>query len=354
MRVIDCQGLAGSFTLGCVVAGFELVGVRALPGGFGVDNLETNRDVLGNGWEVQIGPEEEWEPARVELVAGNPPCSGFSGLNTSKGAMTRGPDSKINDCMWSFAKYAARCQPQVAVFESVQAAGKDRVRGGRQLMRDMWNYVCDQSGVRYGLTHLFMSGAAVGAAQMRHRYFWVLSAVPFGVELPELQFIATYAHAIGDLVGLDNQWESQELAVVGGSWLVGAQHAHGIPKLNTDATVDAHVWPTEQAAALRYQVLYPHWRPGETLKEAAQRYQKRYGRAPRGWPEKNWRNIIAPDHWSINGIVRVRWDRPGYVITGAGGWSFVHPEENRLLSLRECARLMGFPDEWTWTAARSV
>jgi len=75
-RAVDVLGFAGGFTLGTVQAGFELVGKRELPGGFGVDNCLANRHLLGHNWDVQVGTPESWEVMpEAELVFGNPPCS---------------------------------------------------------------------------------------------------------------------------------------------------------------------------------------------------------------------------------------------------------------------------------------
>jgi len=63
-------------TLGVVRSGFELVGKRELPGGFGVKNCEVNRHLLGDRWQAQVSEPEAWEVVRdVGLVFGNPPCS---------------------------------------------------------------------------------------------------------------------------------------------------------------------------------------------------------------------------------------------------------------------------------------
>lgn len=76
-RALDVMGFAGGFTLGVVQAGFKLVGKRELPGGFGVANCEANRHLLGNDWRTEVGPSEEWTTVRdVQLLFGNPPCSG--------------------------------------------------------------------------------------------------------------------------------------------------------------------------------------------------------------------------------------------------------------------------------------
>ena len=104
---IDCQCFAGGFTLGLVQAGFKLIGKREMKGGFGVANCEANRHLLGVDWDAEAVSPEAWSVPQggADLVAGNPPCSGFSVLSSKE---FRGADSKINACMWAFAEYAAR------------------------------------------------------------------------------------------------------------------------------------------------------------------------------------------------------------------------------------------------------
>ena len=45
-----------------------------------------------------------------------------------------------------------------------------------------------------------------------------------------------------------------------------------------------------------------------------------------------------------SGLKRLFADEPSLTITSAATREFVHPTENRLLTLRECARLQTFPD----------
>ena len=115
MRAVDCQGFAGGFTLGAVQAGFDLV-AKYEQQGFGVENCEANRHLLG---DYELFANEPWDSVQTEIpyFFGNPPCSGFSLLNTAakqaekngrKVTNHRGADSPINDCMWAFIDLAGK------------------------------------------------------------------------------------------------------------------------------------------------------------------------------------------------------------------------------------------------------
>jgi DNA (cytosine-5)-methyltransferase 1 len=45
-----------------------------------------------------------------------------------------------------------------------------------------------------------------------------------------------------------------------------------------------------------------------------------------------------------NGLKRLLSDQPSLTITSASPNEFIHPWQNRLLTLRECARIQSFPD----------
>jgi DNA (cytosine-5)-methyltransferase 1 len=41
---------------------------------------------------------------------------------------------------------------------------------------------------------------------------------------------------------------------------------------------------------------------------------------------------------------RLRWDRPAHTMTTHAAEEWIHPSRNRPLTVRECARIQGFPD----------
>lgn len=54
-----------------------------------------------------------------------------------------------------------------------------------------------------------------------------------------------------------------------------------------------------------------------------------------------------------SGLKRLRLDEPSLTITGAAVREFVHPSENRCLTIRECARIQTFPDDFVFHGSNS-
>ena len=359
---IDCQGLGGAWTLGTVqTGGFELQH-RASLGAFGDEIVEYNRELLGFGWTQDTGDgSHEWEPRQAAYLNGTPPCSGFSLLNNSgqaaakrgkDGKNARGIDSAINDCMKELITYAGFCTgadgnrgPEVVAFESVQGAGKL----GRPLMQALRDMLQELTGEHYALTHVFMSGSSVGSAQMRHRYYPVFHRIPFGVEHPDPRKVVTYRDAIGDLQHLVLQWEPQLSLEPQSDWIIETGIRTGL--------VDSHITydPTNTGSKhLRIYAteLLPYFNPGDNSTAAANRYIAEHGKMPDGADQ--WYNWETNEMKGFNGPRRIDPDQPGYVLTGNGVGDFFHWAEPRHITVREAARLMGYPDNWSFTCTKGV
>lgn len=344
---VDCQGLGGAWTLGTAQTGrFELVHRASQPGGFGDSSIDRNISLLNarsDFWHED--PEGHlWEPFQAGYVCGTPPCSGFSLMNASKKGNKRGPDSPINSCMKDLAKYGARCigldgqkGAEFIAFESVQQAYST----GRELMQELRAIIEAESGQKYDLTHVLMSGASVGNAQYRHRYYFVAHRVSFQIAHPEPHKVVTYRDAIGDLEGLDLQWEDQpyrrDPAELG---------SFGDRLRRDDGFVDAHQAYQETRDAALLVEIERYLKPGQSVKdllendldEPPQVLLERFPYTKDDWKElRGWQ-------W----FKRVNPDKPGFVVSGGGAGDFVHWSEPRFLTIREITRLMGYPDEWRW------
>lgn len=336
---VDCQGFAGGFTLGVVQAGFELIAKREMRQGFGVRNCTANRHLLGDSWDVETVDPASWTVPAVtpNLVFGNPPCSGFSVLSTKS---FRGADSKINHCMWAFVEYAARCMPQVAIFESVPLAYSQ----GRSLMTALHARLEELTGESWTLHHILHNALSVGGPSMRRRYFWVASRVPFGVEWPDRPNpIPTLRDAIGDLEYQPISWEEQPYVTPHVSrWIL--DHC---PRRVDPRVVDGHAFIDNPHTRRTRELLdSTDWFPGEHSQLVTQRYFDEHGDLPPGWQhlvdklkgQAFFQGYNTPTMW--------RPDEPARVITGAGPLNGIHWSQRRPFTHREVARIMGFPDAW--------
>lgn len=346
---IDCQGLGGAYTLGTVQTGkFKLVHRASLREGtklgFGDEIVDANRHLLGDEWDQDEGhDQDDWEPGMAAYLCGTPPCSGFSNLNTR---MERGPGAPINRCMWSLVEYAAACTgtdlrpgPQVVSFESVQGA----YTKGRSLMRALREHLEDLTGQEYDLHHVMMSGGTVGAAQYRHRYFVVFSRIQFGIDPPQREDLpdghpVTYFDAIGDLQGLENQWEPQD-------YKYAAQSNYARALRDPSGLVDCHATADGKAADTVREACLRGWKAGKYLSEA---FDALDYHPPEFQKSRREGGIRRGDstYKGLNWPLKINPDKPGYVQTGGCARDFAHWSEPRLLTIRELGRMMGYPDSW--------
>ena len=355
-RFIDCQGFGGGMACGATLAGFQLVAKLEKPGGFGLPLMEANRPFLGHGWGAQVGDPAGWEPVETDVVVGTPPCSAFSMMTAGYGA--HGVDSRINDCMHDLFGYAARVRPLAVVMESVAGA----YTAGLRLMRELTATLSERTGLTYRATHVLQDNHSLGGCTRRKRYFLVASTVPFGVEEPEPDRLPTLGDALADLADLPVAWEDQPYRSDPTWWSAQMRR-------RPDQLVDGHFTPRSTLSERIMDLAGPGgvaWHPGEILEDVLRRYHEERGDLPSSWayPSKSRKRPdlahltrdkqLAETGFRLGGFNQTRawdWDQPGRVLTGAGPFMVWHPV-GRLITHREAARIMGFPDDWLVAPAR--
>lgn len=333
---VACQSFAGGFDLGMVQAGFRMIHKVEQAGGFGVANCEANRTLLGDDWCSQACVPDQWEAPSADVIAANPPCSGFSPMTDNR---HRGMDSKINQCMWVLIDYAARIRPTVLVMESVRQA----YTGGRPLMQALRARLEELTGLRYGLYHVMQDAIELGGAARRPRYFMVLSRVPFGVEYPAIRRRPLLRDVWSDLRDHALTWESQPYRRPATFWTESARadcttfdgHAthRGLP---IDRAMDLMAVANENGG----------WPAGWSIGRVAQHTYETLGKLPPSWDHMLPKLLKKKWHMGFASITRWDADRPGRVIMGSALDMVIHPWESRTITHREAARVMGFPDDW--------
>ncbi len=316
--VVDLYCGAGGLSLGFTRAGFRVV--------HAFDQwdcaVETYRKNLGHHvQQVVISEGLELPPASV--IIGGPPCQGFS----SAGA--RRVDDHRNSAVAVYAQLIVKHRPAAFVFENVEGF----------LTAEAGRFVFDL------LDPLVAAGYRIHLRKV--------NAANYGVP----------------------QHRKRILGIGGLGWnptFPGPTHrAHGAP----GATLTARHAPSAPTLAEALEGLLP---PGRNDKETDHSYRAlegidlkraallKPGQRMRDLPEDLWHESYrrrayrrVMDGTPVEkrggapcGIRRLEADAPSKAITGAAVHEFIHPVENRTLTVRECARVQTFPDSFEFSGSR--
>jgi DNA (cytosine-5)-methyltransferase 1 len=236
----------------------------------------------------------------LHLLAGCPPCQGFSRIRTLNGA--REGDHDKNDLIWSFFDFIREFEPKAVLLENVTGLGSDERFHllKKQLEIDLG----------YNVTHEILNAAEYGVPQNRKRFVMV-AAKNF---IPVLSAPAAPRTTVREaFAGLPPQGESHD--VLHDYTEKRAQHVQRI------------------IAAIPVN-----------------------GGSRRDLPP----DLILACHRKHDGFSdvygRMHWDRPAPTITGGcinpSKGRFLHPSEPRAITLREAALLQGFPRNYKFDLSR--
>lgn len=314
--VVDLFCGAGGLSLGFKEAGFSIVCARdSNPAA-----VATYRANLGDHVRLEkISLETELPSASVFI--GGPPCQGFSS------AGLRRVGDERNSLVSTFALLIAKHRPRAFVFENVEGflTGEG---GGR--VHDLLTPLIS-AGYRIHLRKV--NAANYGVAQHRKRVLAVggLGWDPTFPEPSHAAFGAPGAHLVGKGLPLSPTVDDALIGLPPAS-----STAPGVPTGHFSG-------PLSEMDNARLSALLP----GQSMRDLPQElwhetFARRANRRVQdGTPSANRGG--AP-----HGIRRLRGDQPSKAITSMTRSEFVHPTENRFLTLRECARIQGFPDTFAF------
>lgn len=286
---VGCHIFAGGFTLGVKRAGFDVV-AHLERGPYGVASSFRNHPEVTHCVDKASWPTGPRQLSRPDLVYGNPPCAPWS----SAGNRGSGKDGRAI-CVIDFLELAEIWRPQVVLFESVQrilTTGKDFLDT---------SVIPRFHELGYSVTLVKHNVYDCGAPQSRRRVFVVASRLEIPWKRPHRgRAPKTVREAWDGLVD-----EPRECANVGPIFLEALE-------------------VTAEGGKLRdsYDELF-----GETL-----------GLNSRG------KKVGRPGFLHR----RLRWDAPSP--THTGGPVIYHPDEPRLISIREAQVLGGYPPDYEFVA----
>lgn len=266
--------------------------------------------------------------AAPDLIAGGPPCQGFSSAGSR-----RARDSR-NSLVGQFSRLVAEVRPRAFLFENVEGF---LTTGNGAFVLELLDPLIE-AGYRIHLRKVNV--ANFGVAQHRKRVIGMgcIGADPVFPEATHRASGAPGAERVGSS-GLPDAPSLREALL-------------GLP---TPSESEAEASPPEHFAVrpsdadlARIRLL----RPGQTMRDLpeALRHPSYERRAKRrvldGTPSEKRGGAPA-------GVRRLRFGEPSKAITGAATREFVHPTAHRPLTLRECARIQSFPDTFQFAGSKA-
>ena len=322
LTVVDLFAGAGGLSLG-----FEKAGFRTLwAADHNVAAAETFKCNLGGKVEcAEINTDTNYP--RPTVIIGGPPCQGFSSAGMRKTGDER------NTLVSVFAQIVARVKPEAFVFENVE--GLLTSEQGERIYELLQPLIT--AGYRIHLRKI--NAANFGVPQHRKRVL-AIGGLGFDPTFPEpthSAFGAPGAHLAGaHLLRTTTVEEAiRDLPQP-------AARAPGRPTDHYSGLIDAG--RLHKIKALK---------PGQTMRDLPKQHwhesypRRAYRRVKDGTPTE--RRGGPP-----TGIRRLRSDEPSKTITGGASSEFIHPSEDRALTLRECARLQTFPDDFVFHGTRAA
>lgn len=340
-RAVDLFCGAGGLSLGLSAAGFDVIL------GIDIDNdslnthrayhpsLSLNRD-LGDP-DVLDEVAELICKLDVQLIAGSPPCQPFSAAARSalrdlvrKGV--RQPHDQRRDLWQSFIQIVSSVRPPAVLMENVPEMALDR---DMAILRAM---VDELEAMGYGVQERVVSGADFGVPQMRQRL--ILVALLGGREFvwPVEQPMVHLRAAIGDLPPVEGGWRPSN-----GDDPVD-RVASGWTPYEREPVTDFQRSMRREVPLLERDRLYDHItrpvRDDDKLVFAQMNSSTLYSEIDKEL--RRYRHDIFEDKYN-----RLDWNELSRTITAhiaKDGYWYIHPSEDRTLTVREAARLQTFGD----------
>lgn len=323
--VVDLFSGAGGLTIGFENSGLNVV----VASDFWHPAAETHRANFSNipFLEADI---RDISPADIkrycagaapEVLAGGPPCQGFS----SAGA--RSESDIRNTLVRIYTNLAVELEPSIIVFENVEGF---LTAGGGAFVIDLLDPLI---GAEYSVRLEKLNVAHFGVPQLRKR---VIAIAAKGRTPARLE-------------------PSHSASGAPGVWRRGI----GLPYTRTVADALKHtiIDPTDPLSQIRDPSELERKRiealkPGQTMRDLdptlhhASYARRANRRVADGMPTEKRGGAPA-------GLRRLVANEPSKAITSAAIREFVHPTENRMLTLREAATLQTFPANFQFIGSRS-
>jgi DNA (cytosine-5)-methyltransferase 1 len=344
-KVVALFAGAGGLSLGFSMAGakpalaaeIDLDACDTYTRNLGIDclNMDLSRDAAIEKIISAVGSGETF------AVVGGPPCQGFSTAGNRVG------DDPRNKLIFNYFAIVDSLRPRWFLFENVE--GILTSGGGDAIVSLAKAFI----GRGYSIRIEKINFASYGLPQARKRVIIVGNRIGIDFEFP----ISTHTFDAGKhrstsalpfapcldeaLAGLGAASREKGALVPYATKLPINDYDAQMRDGQLNECVSLHYWSASKADIERYR----HLKPGQTMKDLPQEFwhesfrRRAFRRVMDGTPTE--KRGGAP-----SGIKRLTGSLNALTITSATTREFIHPHEDRPLTLREAARLQSFPDKY--------
>jgi DNA (cytosine-5)-methyltransferase 1 len=335
---------AGGLSLGLEAAGYRVV----LSADHDVEAVETHRHHFGGlalDWDLSEATHVTEiahliSTAGIELLAGGPPCQPFSKAGRSKIRHRirhglRDPKDERKDLWRSFLDVVRKARPPAVIMENVPDMALDREMF---ILRTM---VHDLENLGYAVEERVVDTSRYGVPQFRQRLILVALRDGRAFRWPdETSDKITVWNAIGDLPEVEGGWRPSGGADGWAEYdspVTAFQHRmrRGIDIADAAKVHDHITRPVREDDVRAFQLMDAKTRYSDLPDEM-----------------KRYRDDIFDDKYK-----RLDEDGLSRTITAhiaKDGYWYIHPRQDRTLTVREAARLQTFPDSFRFAGPPSA
>jgi len=356
-KFIDLFCGAGGFSHGLEMAGFECIGGIELKETIAKTHQLNHKHSKTISGDIRNIPPEEYAKIigtnHVEVIIGGPPCPTFSTIGDAKiRSVTGKPTSEDprNQLFLEYLKYVDYFRPEIFVIENVpNFITKYKGKIFNTAVEIIENIGKDDEGNGEGIYEVekpvqVVNAVYYGVPQTRRRMMLVAhkkTGVKFNYPEPthyydqedeeakKLKPCTTVRDAIGDLPTITDNWRITEMPYSKMDNLTDFQKL--MRKTGNGKTLKNNICRMSNDRAKR---VFPHMAQGSKYMDLPKEIRQILP----------FREDIFKDR-----LKRLVMDEPSWTVIahiGMDGYMYIHPTENRTLSVREAARIQSFPDDF--------
>lgn len=356
-KFIDLFCGAGGFSKGLEMAGFECIGGIELKEVIAKThqlNHKKSKTIFGDIRDIPPSKFAEiLGTNHVDVIIGGPPCPTFSTIGDAKiRSVTGKPTSEDprNQLFLEYLKYVEYFRPEIFVIENVpnfitkykgkifntaveiiENIGSDETETGEGI------YVVEKpvqvlNAVYFGVPQTRKRMMLVAHKKGHKKYNYPEPTHYYDQSESEKKLLKrcnTVQDAIGDLPDITDNWRITEMPYSKNSGLTEYQKL--MRSKSNGKTIKNNICRMSNDRAKR---VFPHMKQGSKYMDLPPEIRQILPFREDIFKDRLKRLVLNEPSWTV--IAHI----------GMDGYMYIHPTENRTLSVREAARIQSFPDEF--------